>query len=308
MESRSGCLRNVLIGCLGLIGVVVLVALVVAGLAAVNVSRKDVVEREVSAPAEALEQTAAAPAGGEVVTVKTEGRVILDLGHGEFVIKPAAPGEGIVVKARFDQSSYALHESFEVLPDSTWVYRVEYRRTIGGLQAIAQAIMSRGTPSRVEVYLAPDLPLTLDLAVRQGGAEVDLGGLWLRDASIAWHQGGMDLKFSEPLRDPIGRLHLHGSMGGVNVGRVGNASPAVLDVSCRMGGAELDMRGPWRGDCRASFRARMGGISVRVPEELDVRDAAADTLLLATTTRETPAMVLWVTKDANMGEVEVQRR
>jgi hypothetical protein len=306
MSSRSGCFKPVLFGCLGLLGVVGLIVVISLAVAWRGVSQQELVDRELSAP---LPGAAAPAAAAEpVLLTRKPGRVILELGQGEFTISPADSGEGLVVISRFDPDAFELTEHHEILPDSSWVYRVRYRRSIGALQALARQIVGGQTASRLEVRLPPELPLSLEVVIRQGGAEVDLGGLWLREASLACHQGGLALDVSSPLHEPLATLALTGRMGGIAVTRLGNASPGVLAIDCAMGGADVGLGGAWRTDCHARATVRMGGINIRVPENLAVRDAAEAGLAPPAAALETATPTLWLETSSRMGEVEVQRR
>jgi hypothetical protein len=305
MESRSGCLKPVLFGCLGLVGAVLLVLLIGLGLAWRGAARQDVADREVGTEARSAAARAAA----------RPGRVVLEVAQTELHVNPAAAGEELAIRARFDRNAYELLDEFEELPDGTWVYRLRYRRTITGLQALLQGLLQGGGDSRVEVFLPLDRPIALELAMRQGGAEVQLGGLWLTELVLDMGQGGMSVAVKEPLREPLERLTVQGRMGGVSLSRLGNASPRVLAVDWSMGGIDLDLRGAWRTDCHARIRARMGGVSVTIPEDLDVREvrdgdgeAAAPVLQIPPAAREGQGPVLWLDAQASMGEIEVRRR
>jgi hypothetical protein len=297
MSSRPGCLRPALFGCSGLLGLVVLVALIVTFMAWRGVQQREIVAASVATGERA------AP----VLTARAPGRVILDLGQGEFYLSPAAPGEGVSVRARYDQASHTLTDSLTILPDSTWVYEVTYRTSISMLQAMLQALIGGESESRIEVFLPPDLPIALEMRAEQGGAEVDLGGLWLTEADIAFSQGGIELEFSEPLREPLGSLNVRTSMGGVSLAGLGNASPRTLAVRCRMGGADVDLSGPWANDCRASFDVKFGGVSIRPPAGLVVRPASEARGSLAADQAELPEPTFWYDITASMGEVEITR-
>ena len=294
----KGCLKPTCLGCLGLLVILIIVIGITAAVAWRGAEKQRLEDREL----------AAAEAAPTDAFITGPGRVILDLGQGEFTIGSAAPGEGIQVKARFDQETHELLDEYKILPDSTWVYRVGYRRTIPALQAILQAIFSEHTESRVEVYLPPDLPIVLEIHVKQGGCEVDLGGLWITEADINFKQGGFELDVSEPLHEPLERMTVIGRMGGFDTRRLGNASPRTLVVDCRMGGASIDLRGEWLRDSNITARVSMGGMAIMVPDDVEVRGTDVEGSRLRTRDREVPLPVLTISTQAQMGEVEVIQR
>lgn len=303
MASRSGCLKSTLFGCLGIIVIVIIVGIALAVIAKAGMKKSQVDDHELLA-AEAAE------APRPEALARHAGRVVVSLSQGEFYVNPGEPGSGVKVKARYDLNSYELTDKLEVLPDSTWVYTLDYHRTTSGLVAFARAIMGEEQESRVEVYLPPDVPVVLDLNIAQGGAEVELGGLWLTEAEIHYSQGGFELAFSEPTREPMQRLVVEGSMGGFEADRLGNASPEFLAVDCSMGGGEVDLRGQWLVNADVSLDVSMGGMAVLVPDHLEVRGYSLlePARPLAGADPEVPLPVLTLSVSQSMGEIEVIRR
>jgi hypothetical protein len=300
--SGKGCLRFTLFGCLGLLAIGVLIMGIAALMAWHGLGKRQVEEPELTA--------LAATIPGERLT--KGGRIILDLGQGEFRIGVAPPGEGLIVKARLDVSAYSLSDSLEVLPDSSWVYRIDFHRTIPGLQALMRSLIGGGVGSYVHVFLPPDLPVHLEVNAREGGLEAELGGLWLTDAEIQCSRGGFSLDIGEPLHEPLDRLLIRSSMGGLAARGLGNASPRSLRVDCQMGGADVDLRGEWVRDCDVGLSISMGGMSVVVPEEVVARglpsQGAAPDQELRSGTAEVPTPVLVFSLSQSMGEIEVRRR
>jgi hypothetical protein len=303
MGVRKGCLKPALFGCLGLVAILVVIVAVSAVIAVQGVKNEKVTDQEFVA-ADEIDPTQL-PA-----LSRQAGRVELMLAQGEFRLHPGEPDQGVRVKARFDQSSYELIDSLEILPDSTWVYRVEYRRTIPALQAILRGIFGGGNESRVDVFLPPDVPVALMLDVSQGGGEIDLGGLWLTEADLRCSQGGFELDVSEPLHEPLPRLDLSGNMGGFEVRRLGNASPQALSIDVSMGGGEIDLSGAWRNGSTLDVSVSMGGMELLVPDGLEVRGApvAGDTGTLRDADPEVPRPVLEVRTSQSMGEIVFTRR
>jgi hypothetical protein len=161
-----------------------------------------------------------------------------------------------------------MQERLESREDG-WTYELEFERKGNMVMSFLKSMVG-GTGSEVDVYLPPDVPLNLELWVKQGEAQVDLGGLWLTETDIEFTQGAFLLDFDEPLREPMERLAFHGSMGGFMASHVGNASPRRLEVECSMGGMELDLRGAWVVDSEITIRMGQGGGEVRLPRNVEI--------------------------------------
>jgi len=301
MGIKSGCLKPTLFGCLGLIVFGLIFGGISAFLALRGLDKQQIEEPE-------LTHQLPGPAGGGEGSSGRVNQVILDLGEGEFKIRPAHPGEGVSVDAHYDREVHELQEDLEVRPDSSWVYRVRFRRTMPALQALFRALMGADAETYVRVNLPPDVPLALTIRSEKGGLEADLGGLWLTEADIRFRMGGFSLSVDEPLREPMDRLSIVGRMGGFEAGDLGNASPRSLDLDWRMGGASVDLDGPWASDADIRMTVRMGGMVVLVPEEVDARGVPDPGYHLRRDAAEVPPPVLRFSLSQRMGEIEVFRR
>lgn len=324
MGEKRGCFKTGCLGCGGLLGIGVLAVGVIALIALNGLDERDIHDRrfapegagaagggpaaEATAP-DSLASPSSPPAAGEVWRTHP-GKVVLDLRQGEFLIEPAALGQGLSARAVFDAEVHTLEENFEVLPDSTWVYRIRFHRHMPPLQAMFRSLFGDKVRSRVQVFLPPEVPISLDLLVQEGGFEGELGGLLLTDADIRYRKGGFSLSIGEPLQQPMDSLSIRGSMGGFQAYRLGNASPANLIVDCRMGGGEVDLRGRWLRDCNARLSVKMGGMEVKVPQDVRVEGADLADLEgsgLARGDQEVPVPTLHLSVTQSMGEVEVSR-
>jgi hypothetical protein len=311
MASARGCLKATAIGCgsiivLSGIAMAVFIAIATSG---GGENAADEVKRTAAGMEAAPSLTVGDPAA---LTSLRPGRVVLDLAHGEFHVRPAGPGEGLSVDAVFDGEVHTLTQQYVVARDSTWTAYVSLRRTMPALLALVRQIGGTDTNSTVTVRLPADVPIELVASFEQGGGEIDLGGLWLTTADFTVRQGGFELSCPEPLREPAARVRLHSRMGGVAVAGVGNLSPRELVVDCGMGGADIGLDGLWRNDCAAVFRARMGGMAVGVPKGLDL--AAGGSLpqglelpAMRRTDVEVPLPVMTVHVETRWAEIEFGR-
>jgi hypothetical protein len=208
----------------------------------------------------------------EFVVSEPAGRVVLDLSHTVFEIRPAQPGEPLTVDAKFDINNYRLTERFDEGIDSDgWTYEVEFRRTTDSYGLTVLKELLGGTKPKVKIYLPSDLPFDLEADFLQGGAEVELGGLWLTNIDLRFLQGGGAVKFGEPLQKPAESLAIQFSQGGGAIEGIGNASPSEVDVSFSMGGGYIDLRGQWQGDSDITIDQSMGGVSLQLPSNVVLR-------------------------------------
>jgi len=258
-------------GCLGLVLLVIVIAAVTAGVAVHQVRSEQVEEQVLSheTPSPAATETE------ETVTTETRsfeglGEVYLDLADGEFEVRPGRAGEPLLVRATYDVNAYSLEEQFTNPEGGPWTYRVKFQRTGSWLVAMLSQAFGGANP-KVVVVLPVGVPHALDLYTAQAGATIELGGLWLTTVDIEVEKGGFELSVSEPLREPMGRFVLHGSMGGFSTTSLGNASPSELDLALRMGGGHLDLRGDWRQDARIDIDVRMSGAALRLPRGVNLR-------------------------------------
>ena len=295
MPSPRGCFKN---GCLGCLGFMVFLLLIVGvtALMAWNDSKSSDPRDEVLAPL---------AADHSAILAGRPGRVVLNMAQGEFQIHAAQPGEGLRVEAVYDAQLYNLEQEFTTQPDSSWQFELDFYRTGSGMRAFLQSMFSDGPATRIHVFLPPDVPVELVADVARGALEGDLGGLWLTSADIQMSQGGVEVEFSEPLKEPMSSLRFRCSMGGGAIEGLGNASPSILDISSSMGGAEVDLSGMWRNDCDVSISAKMGGMAVIIPQNVKVLQGAEARTPLPEFDPELREPVLRLRTKAKYGEVEI---
>ena len=313
-KSGSGCRKTLKIGCLGCFGLLflmVVIAALVFGVASFQ-ARNAVIEKQeltqvLPSPETALIEDAPLEVPAEFVVTPAAGRIILDLRDTTFEIKPARPGEPLTVKAEFDVNSYRITEIFdEGAAEEGWTYEVDFRRTSNSylMTVLKEAI--GGNKPRVVVFLPRDIPYDLDLSVMQGGAEVELGGLWLTNADLNFLQGGGAVEISEPLHAPTDSLRIEFSQGGGAVEGVANASPNRLEVGFSMGGGFLDLAGSWQRDAEIDIDQSMGGVTVRLPREVIIRGITTPGVEVPET-GDTGMPVLRFSTSSHYGELEFIR-
>jgi len=303
MSRAGGCLKYTAFGCLGLIGLGVLLV-GIGALTALSHKGEGEVATETRTQFEATGSPDIVKGVRETEVPPGTGLVFIQLQQGEFTIGPGEPGEGIRVEAEYHTGMGVLEDHYEERPDSSWVYAVRYHRTVGGLESLFRSMMGEKDVSRVAVFLPPDKPIRLRVLIEEGGAESQLGGLWITDADIRYSKGGFSLDLDEPLREPMDALIVRGTMGGFEMTGLGNASPRVLDLDCRMGGGDVDLRGAWANDADIRLYCRFGGMGVRLPADVTVVNAPPGSDRLEGPTEVPGAPVLRFQASAKWGEIE----
>lgn len=303
-ERGSGCWK---IGCIGCGGIAVFAAVLVFGafgIAKMQIRDEQVEEKVLThdwLAGQTIEAESATSEGDlSLETTASAGRIGLDLAHANFEIEPGRPGEPLRVEARYDVQSYELEQRSG---ETDQEIEIRFRRVGSGWLAGIKEMLG-GTKPEVRIYLPTDHAYHLDLAISQGGAQANLGGLWLTSADIRFEQGGLDLRFDDPLQAPMEKLSIDGSMGGISISQVGNASPRNLEVFCAMGGMQLDLRGPWQNDAEIRVDARMGGAAMRLPEGVRVVGLAGSGVHLEGEA-ELDLPVLRFDISSSMGEIEI---
>lgn len=277
-SSGSNWFKYGCFGCLGVITLVVMILGVIAGVAGMKVRSEEVAEEtltpEIPMSARALagpdEDAATSPSEPVDGIPENVGRIVLELSGADFEVEPANPGESLHVEATYDRKMYRLEESMNEDDASNWTYTVRFERSSGGGMMAALKQMFGGTKPHVSIYLPPDVPMAVSLDIGEGGAELDLGGLWITSLDAEFNKGGVVLSFSEPTRVPLERLSFQGSMGGVVLRKLGNASPHRLDIELSMGGMDVDLAGQWRNDSDISLSQSMGGAALHLPHGVRV--------------------------------------
>jgi hypothetical protein len=303
---KFGCL-----GCLAFLLLLIAITAIVFGIAWNQVRNENVETKE-------LVQVLAAPepvgieddpleVPTEFVVSEPAGRVALDLRNTVFEIRPAQPGEPLKVEAKFDINDYGLTESYdEGSVEEGWTYEVSFRRTSDSYALTALKELLGGTKPKVEIFLPSDVLYDLDVDIMQGGAEVELGGLWLSDVDIRFLQGGGAVEFGEPLQQPAESMAIQFSQGGGAIEGIGNASPSALDVSFSMGGGYIDLRGPWQQDAEITIDQSMGGVSLHLPSNVVLRGIGRhDTEEAAEGGEDVP--VLRFSTSSHLGELEIMK-
>jgi len=189
-------------------------------------------------------------------------------GAGRLDIRPGDPGSLYRMQLRYDE------ETFEP------VARYEGNRLDLGVESIRNHIDWPGDrdSGEMELYLARDVPMDLDLEFGAVRAVLDLGGLQMTHLELSTGASESRVSFSEP--NPVRMRNATFEVGAADfqVRDLGNLNAETISVDAGVGNVVLSFTGEWRGDSDVSVDMGLGALELRFPEGLGVR-VVKDTFL-----------------------------
>lgn len=124
---------------------------------------------------------------------------------------------------------------------------------------------------RLRLVLGTAVPIDLDLSFGAAAAEMELGGMRIRRATIQTGASDTNLSFSRPNADRMESLKVEAGAAAVRARGLGNANVERITVSGGVGDVDLDFSGVWRGDTDVKVDLGLGSLTLRVPRGVGVR-------------------------------------
>lgn len=187
--------------------------------------------------------------------------VHLRYGAGRLEVSPADGGEELYrVGIRYDA------EHFTPI--------TEYRpgRLEVGVEGASRGIrMGDGEGGEMSLQLSTGIPLDLDLDFGAVAADIELGGLDVRDLEIQTGASDTDLRFSSPNAVECERLDLDVGAAAFRAEGLGNANCGSLRLNGGVGDVTLEFGGVWRRNMAAEISMALGSLTLVIPEDVGVR-------------------------------------
>lgn len=201
----------------------------------------------------------------ETVARQRTGETSLDVevryGFGRFEAGPADPGVLYRVDLRYDEEVAGPAVEYE-----------DGRLRIASGEREAGFRFGRDPGgSSLAVALPRDVDLDLRMELGAVQSDVELGGLRLRELSLATGAAESRLDVSEPNPVELGRARLQVGAAEFTALRLGNLNADRISVEAGVGEVTLDLTGAWRRDAEVSVDMGLGALHLRFPEGLGVR-------------------------------------
>jgi hypothetical protein len=230
------------------------------------------------------------------------GKILLSLSSALVTLEAGPPGGPLRVESSFDPDVYALEQHYDEGNIGDWTYRLDFHER--SLLHISVIGIWLGKRSPVVTVLIPaDLPFDLEAKMEGGYLVMDFADLGLSTADVELDRGVLQVFVSDPMDACMERLSVSSRIGTMRLDRLGNASPARLDVHHGLGVAQVDLHGRWRTDADIDFQVAFGTGTLWLPD--DVRIDGLGRPLETLSERELPPPTLRIGAHHDIGDIRV---
>ena len=244
--------------------------------------------RGVAAPALAALAVATAPqargqswkevASSRQVTGESELRVELEYGVGELTLRRGELGVLYRIALRYDEQAAEPLAEYEAGRLRIGVSGDAY----GGGWTSRRRRMDSGEwalDNSLDLELAPDVPLDLNLSFAAGRGDIDLTGLAVRSLEMSTGASESSLRIYQANPERMRSASFNVGVADFRIQGVGNLNAEDVVVKAGLGSVALELDGEWPADSRLTLEMGLGALSIRVPEALGVRLRNRDTFL-----------------------------
>jgi hypothetical protein len=231
-----------------------------------------------------------------------QGKVVLSLSSAMVMLAAGPPGGPLRVESSFDPDVFNLVQQYREGDDQDWTYRVDFHEKRVLHISVIGIWLGKRSPE-VTILIPPDLPFDLEATMKGGYLVMDVANLALSTADVELGRGVLQISASDPMDVPMERLSVRSRIGTMRLDRLGNASPATLDVHHRVGAAQVNLHGGWRRDADIDFQVAFATGELRLPG--DVRIAGLGRPVELPAEREIPLPTLRIGTHSNIGGIRV---
>ena len=207
--------------------------------------------------------------------VTDEEALRVDLGYdaGRLILRRGTPR--VLYRAAFRSTEEAVEPVTEY---RRGVLRVVVSHAGDGRRA-RMDFGDRWSESSLELELAPDLPLELELDFGAGQADIDLTGLAVRALQLSTGAAEATLRIDEANRERMESASFNVGVADFRIDGVGNLNAEEVVVKAGLGSVVLDLDGEWRTDARLTLEMGLGALRIQAPEFLGMQLRNRNTFL-----------------------------
>ncbi|MCS7229087.1 MAG: cell wall-active antibiotics response protein [Candidatus Kryptonium sp.] len=118
------------------------------------------------------------------------------------------------------------------------------------------------------IKLCRDIPTTLDIVLGASKADIELGGLSLKNLKISTGVSKTNLKFTNPNKITMKRFEIETGAAKFEGEKLGNAKFKTLHFSGGVGSFDIDLSGEILDDAEVNVELGLGEIDIYLPKEV----------------------------------------
>lgn len=188
--------------------------------------------------------------------------VNMEFGAGELLLKGADQSDAAVIEIDYDP------RRVEYLAE----YRTRGKTGYLDLETINRRHRDVDTEdNRWQVTLSSRYEYEIDAEIGASDAQLDLGGLPIREFNLDVGAASAVLTFEKPNPIRLGVFDLDIGAASLEGEMLGNANFEEFNFSGGAGSFELDFRGKYKGTSRISIDVGLGSCDITLPEDVPVR-------------------------------------
>lgn len=187
-------------------------------------------------------------------------QVNVKYGAGRFQVGPVDSRHLYQVRLRYDE------EAFEPIHE----YRDGVLR-LGVEGSGRRTTLRRGDgEGELELRLSRDVPMDVEMEFGAVRADMDLGGLRLRNLKLTTGASDARLTVSQPNPIQMERAHIQVGAAAFNAQQLGHLRAREVEVEAGVGDVRLGFQGLDRPDTRVKVSMGLGSVEIRVPRGVGV--------------------------------------
>jgi hypothetical protein len=191
---------------------------------------------------------------------------------GHLVLRPAADGYLYRMEASYDAYRFRPVTRFQQAASEVDL----------GLESLGaggvRVNLDERSPQEAVVELSGKVELSLDVNLGAAEADLELGGLRLRDARVAAPASRTTIRFSRPNPGRCDWLSLSAGAAQFSAVKVGNSGCRRVRFEGGMGAVTLDLTGEWGDTTDVVVRMAVGEVNLHLPQGTGV-ELTADRFL-----------------------------
>lgn len=200
----------------------------------------------------------------EKIEMKSANEVVLecDLGAGEFSIRPKDMVEAAIVDITYNPRRIEYYVNSEEKRGKCYIELESEHRSHSNMDS---------EDNIWEIVLSTKYETTIEMDIGACEAEIDLGGIPLRELTIDVGAASGLLEFSAPNPTRLEEIDIDAGASSLEIRDLGNANFDYFNFDGGAGSFDLDLRGKYDGESEISIDIGLGSADITLPKDVPVR-------------------------------------